>query len=99
MSGLERDLNQHSFIEIIFFFISYFLCWNFISCCSHINFLIDVDTGNDEEDPRPLGQSCTALQCTGQFGEKWGNLSINIAVQYNVDVCFESLNPSSLTCG
>ena len=34
------------------------LWWNFISCRSQVNLLIDIHTGNDEEDPRTSGSSC-----------------------------------------
>ena len=34
------------------------LLWRYIKClCSHVNLLIDIHTGDDEEDPRPPGSS------------------------------------------
>ena len=36
---------------------SYFLWWNVKGLSSHINFLVNIHTGDDEEDPGPPGSS------------------------------------------
>ena len=38
--------------------LRYFLRWDLECFSSHVNLLIDVDTGDDEEHPRPPGSPC-----------------------------------------
>ena len=32
--------------------------WNLIGCRTEVNFLVDIHTGDDKEDPGPPGSSC-----------------------------------------
>ena len=38
--------------------LRYLLGGDLVSCCSQINLLVDINTGDDEEDSRPPGSSC-----------------------------------------
>ena len=37
---------------------SYLLWWDFKGLSPHVHFLVDIHTGDDEEDPGPPGSSC-----------------------------------------
>ena len=34
------------------------LGWDIVGLCAHVNLLVDVDTGNDEEDSRSTSSAC-----------------------------------------
>ena len=38
--------------------LCYFLRWDLESFCPHVDLLVGVQTGDDEEDPGPPGSSC-----------------------------------------
>ena len=37
--------------------LCYFLRWDLESFCSHVNLLVDINAGDDEEDPGPSGSA------------------------------------------